>query len=1022
MKQKLLSFILLCTFLIGFANAQNRQVSGRVTSQASGSPIQGASVAVQGTSTATQTDSNGQFKLLVADNATLVFSYVGFESQTKKVANAGTITVSLVENSQQLSEVLVTGAYGIKRSAASTGYSNQTIDNKTLTEAKVTNVVTGLASKVAGLQVNLLNNGVSPSTRVVLRGNRSLTGNNEAMIVVDGVTVPNSVLASLNPNDIQDVNVLKGANAAALYGSEGVNGVLIITTKKGTKGNNQISFGSTSSLETVSFLPKFQENFGNGYDLDTYVPDENTSWGPAFDGKPVVVGPTLDDGSEYILPYSNVKNEKKKFWNTGSTFQNDLSFSGGDDVSTYYLSVQDVNIKGITPKDKNRRSTGRFNATRQFNKLSTAFNTSYTFENPNTTSSGVYENLLNVPQNVPITQLKDWQNNPFAAPDGYFSGYYANPYWGIDNNRKNLRKETFVGNVEFKYEFTDWLTATYRLANYSENSNYKEYQQKFTYAKHDYDRPSNNPGSVTDRADHYRRINSDFILQANKKFGDFDLGLILGNNVRNDYTKYVQTAASALVVPGLYNVSNRVGEPTVASAYTQRRQIAFFGEFTAAYRNYLYLSVTGRQESVSVLNKDNRAYFYPGAALSFVATEAIQSWKDSEVLSFAKAYVSANKTGNVNLSPYNLETAFGVGTGFPFGNLPGFSVGNSFANPNLEPEFVKSYEGGIQLGFFRDRLNFEGTYSHSNATGQIVSIATSSAIGYTSAYVNAGTVINNTVELSLRGTPVKTADWTWNVGINYTHYDNKVTELYQGLNEIGLGGYSNSAYIYAVKGEAYPVIKTTAYLRDPEGRIVVDAKTGYAKQAPTLQSQGQTNAPTTIGFNTNIKYKNIAVGMQFDYRTGNVFYSRLGNTMDFTGLSAHSAEYDRLPYVIPNSSIETSPGVFEANTSVKTQDGGFDYWYGQYRNFQENYVKDATFLKLRELSVTYTVPASWLVGQKVVKRASFGLVGRNLFTWLPKENKFTDPEYNFSTGNAQGISDLIAPPTRIYGFNLNVTF
>lgn len=1022
MKQKLLSFILLCTFLIGFANAQNRQVSGRVTSQKDGSPIQGASISVQGTSTATSTDSYGQYKLLISDNAVLVFSYVGFESKNVKVNNSNSISVSLIESAQQLSEVLVTGAYGIKRSAASTGYSNTTLDNKTLTEAKVTNVATGLASKVAGLQINLLNNGVSPSTRVVLRGNRSLLGNNEAMIVVDGVPVPNSVLAALNPNDIQDVNVLKGANAAALYGSEGANGVLIITTKKGTKGNNQISFGSTSSLESVSFLPKMQERFGNGYDLNTYVQDENTSWGPAFDGKPVVLGPKLDDGSENILPYAYVKDEKLKFWDLGTTFQNDLSFSGGDDVSSYYLAVQDVNIKGITPKDKNRRSTGRFNGSRQFGKLSTAFNTSYTFENPNTTTSAVYDNLLNIPQNVPIRQLKDWQNNPFAAPDGYFSGYYGNPYYGIDNSRRNLRKETFVGNVEFKYEFTDWLTATYRLANYSENSNYKDYSQKFTYAKHDYSRPANMPGSVTDRADHYRRINSDLILQANKKFGDFDLGLILGNNVRNDYTNYVQDGATALVVPGLYNVSNRIGEPTVASAYTQKRQIAFFGEFTAAYRNYLYLSVTGRNETISVLNKSNRSYFYPGAALSFVATEAIPSLKDSNTLSFAKLYVSANKTGNVNLSPYNLETAFGVGAGFPYGNLPGFSVGNTFANPNLEPEFVKSYEGGIQLGFFNDRLNFEGTYSHSNASGQIVPIATSSAIGYTSAYVNAGTVVNNTVEISLRGTPVRTNDWTWNLGINYTHYDNKVTELYQGLSEIGLGGYANAAYIYAVKGEAFPVIKTTSYLRDPQGRVVVDGKTGYAKQAPTLKNQGQTNAPTTIGFNTNIKYKNLALGMQLDYRTGNVFYSRLGNTMDFTGLSAHSAEYDRLPYIIPNSSIETSPGVFEENTSVKTADGGFDYWYGQYRNFQENYVKDATFLKLRELSLTYTVPTSWLVGQKAVKRASFGLVGRNLFTWLSKENKFTDPEFNFSTSNAQGISDLIAPPTRIYGFNLNITF
>lgn len=1021
MKQKLLSVILLCTMLIGVVYAQNRQVSGKVTSEADGRPLSGVSVTVVGTSSGTQTDGNGDYTISVSNEGTLSFSYVGYTSQRVKVGTRSNISIALVASENAIEEVIVTTAYGIKRSAASTGYSNQTVDAKALTEGKVVNLATGLQSKVPGLQINLINNGVNPATRVVLRGNRSLLGNNQALIVVDGVPVPNSVLNALNPNDIEDVNVLKGANAAALYGSEGVNGVLIVTTKKGSKGGPVINFSNTSSLESAAYLPKMQEQFGNGYDLDTYVPYENTSWGPKYDGSTVVVGPTLADGSEWKLPYSAVSGEKEKFWALGSTIQNDISVSGGDDVTSYYAAFQDVNIKGITPKDKNRRTGGRFNASRKFGNFTTSFNLNYTYQNPDVTSSSVYNNLLNVPQNVPITQLKDWQNNPFATPDGYFSGYYVNPYWEIDNNRRNTREEVFNGNLELKYDFTDWLSATYRLGNYALNSNYKQYYAKVAYTKA-YDRPTDNPGSVTDRSDNFNRLNSDIILQAQRKFGDFDLGLILGVNVRTDYSKFVSNTANALVVPGLYNVSNRLGEATVGSDYSRKKQSARFAQADVNYRDMLYLTVNLRHESISVLSPDNRSYLYPGASLSFIATEAFPTIKESSPINFLKFYVSGNKTANVNLSPYNLTTAYELGPGFPFGNLPGFTVGNTFANPNLKPEFVNSYEAGFQISMLNDRLYAEGTYAYSISDGQIIPISTSFATGYDRAFVNAGTVTNNTIEATLRGTPVRTEDWKWDIGLNYTHYDNKVTDLYQGLNEIPLGGFANSAYIYAIKGEAYPMIKTTAYKRDPEGRVIVDKSTGYPIRASEMKAMGQTNAPTNLGFNTSLRYKNLTLAAQLDYRTGHVFYSRLANLNNFTGLSWESAQYDRQPFVFPNSVYEEN-GTFVPNTDIKTADGGFDYWYSQHNATQENYVKDATFLKLREVSLNYNLPASWLANQKVIKRANIGLVARNLFTKLAKENIYTDPEFSFTDGNTVGITDVNqTPPTRIYGFNINITF
>jgi TonB-linked SusC/RagA family outer membrane protein len=1019
MKKLLQSLFILC-FTFFTAAAQERTISGTVTSSEDGLPIPGTSVKIKEVpKSGVATGADGKFTIKVpANGKTLVISSIGFAPREIPATGSG-IKVVLSPDSKTLGEVVVT-ALGIQRTKKSTGYSNENLTSKELTDAKVVNLATGLQSKVSGLQVNLLNNGVNPSTRIVLRGNRSLTGTNTALIVVDGVPVESSILTALNPNDVESVNVLKGANAAALYGSDGVNGVLIVTTKKGSAGTTKINFSSTTSLETVAYMPDMQYGFGNGYDLDTYVAYENTSWGPKYDGSMVQVGPTLVDGSKYMLPYSALKDEKSNFWNTGTTFQNDLSFSGGDEKTKFFLSAQDVKIKGVVPQDESRRTGVRFNGSRNFGKLDISANLNYTSRSVNVTTSPVYDNLLNVPQNIPITQLQDWKNNKFAAPDGFFSAYYENPYWGIDNERSDARSNIFQGTVEANYKFADWLKATYRVGLYNTNAQSKAYGAKVAYTNA-YSRPTASNGSVTDAANNLTRINSDLIVSANKKFGDFNLGLMVGNNIRDNYSESVSAAASALVVPGLYNLSNRLGEATVSSTKFNTRTVAFFGEFTADYKDYLFLSVTGRQESVSQLKKDNRSYFYPGASLSYVFTDAIPALK-SNILSSGKLMLSANRTGNVNLSAYNLQTTLGVSSGFPYGNIPGYTVGNVYNNDRLTPEFVKSYEAGVQLGFLQNRVNFDATYAYSKADGQIVSISTSTATGYSNARVNAGRVDNNMIELSLRATPVRTADWNWELGVNYTNYKNEVVDLYQGVNEVELGGYANAAYIYAIKGEVYPMIKTTAYERDPQGRIVVNGTTGNPVRSAAMQIQGQTTPDQTWGLNTRLRYKGVTFAAQLDYRTGNVFYTNLGRTMDFTGLSAHSAAFDRQPFVVPNSVIKNTDGSFTPNTSIKTADGGFDYWYSQYSQVQENYTVDGSFVKLREISLSYELPKAFLAKQKVVKSASIGLVGRNLFTWLPKENVFTDPEMNFSEGNASGLQDLINPPTRIYGFTLNVSF
>lgn len=1018
MKKALLLFTMLVVS-IGLVYAQSRQVTGKITGD-DGSAVPFATVQIKGTTKGTTADENGAFKLAITDGATLIVRAVGYEQKELLVGSESTVSIVLVASSKTLDEVVVT-ALGLKRSSSQLGYSVAKVDNANLTNAKVTNVTTGLQGKVSGLQVNLVNNGVNPQTRVVLRGNRSLTGNNQALVVLDGVPVPQSVLSALNPNDVEDMTVLKGANAAALYGSEGVNGALIITTKRGKEGRMSVTYSNTTSLEKVMYLPDMQYEFGAGYDLNTYVAYENTSWGPKFNGQMIETGPELEDGSQYMTKHSPLRNEKKDFFNTGLTMQNDVNVSGGDDKSTFFVSLQDVKVSGIVPDDEYRRTGGRFNASRKYGILTAGFNLGYSTSTQDYTLSDVYNNLLNIPQNIPITELSDWKNNKYAAPNGYFSGYYINPYWGIANNRQVTRNDVLSGNAEFALKPTSWFDVLYRVGVYNETSNYKNWYAKVAYTKA-YDRPSDNAGNVKDGAAQSKRINSDLILSFNKNFGDISSKLLVGGNIRDNRYKEITNQATAIVVPELYNVANRLGEAVVYEQNTNSRQVAGYAELDLGYKNYLYLTVTARNEWVSLLSKENRSYFYPGASLSYVFSEGVPAIKNSNVISYGKLIVSANKTGNVNLSPYQLKTPFEVGSGFPFGSLPGFTYGDRYANPDLEPEFVNSWEVGTQIGFFRDRLSLEASYFQSKVDGTIVPISTSIATGFSSAYINAGVVTNKGIELDLKGSPVKTADFSLELGVNYTYLDNKVVSLYQGLDEIPLGGYENSAYVYAVKDQQYPALKVTGYARDDQGRIIVSKTTGYAQKTTALKNVGQTNPRTRIGFNLTAKYKGIFLNGLLDYRAGNVFYNRLNNLLDFTGLSAHSAAYGREPYVIPNSVYDDGSGKYVVNTDVKTADGGFDYWYGQYRNIQENYVSDARFLKLRELTVGYELPKSLLSKQNIVKAASISLVGRNLFTWLPKENEGIDPEMNFTDGNAVGISALQTPQTRIFGANLTVTF
>ncbi|MEZ0486538.1 SusC/RagA family TonB-linked outer membrane protein [Fibrella aquatica] len=992
------------------AFAQDRPISGSVIEQATGQPLAGATILVKGTNTGATTDANGTFTIQANSGNVLVVSFISYETQQIPVNSATkTVVVSLKEDFQQLSEVVVTGALGIKRAAREFGGGAQVIDNDYLNQGKAINPLTGLTSKVAGLRINMYDSKVDPQVQITMRGSRSLNrAKNAPIYVVDGVPVPE--ISRLNPNDIEDITVLKGANAAALYGSEGVNGALMITTKNGSRGKGMVRFSNTTTFSNVFMLPPAQTQFGQGAN-GVYDPTQAESWGPAFDGTMKDIGPVLPGGTRHQVLYAAPDRDNRlDLFQTGVNLQNDLSFSGGDEKTTYFFSVQDVAIKGIIPSDESRRTGARFNGSRRFGKLSTLYNLNYVYFNKNTTPDGPWITAYQLPANFDFNSMKNWQDPAsYANPRYFFTDLQKNPYHQIDNIRDASKQQTINGKVELNYDVTPWFSALYRAGLFSTAT-----ETRSTTGKFEATGRRNVNGAVTDGSSNFQRINSDLILNFHQNIGKFSTRLLLGQNLRSDNTKATSIGSSNLLLPDLFNPGSRIGELTGSASITEYRSMAAYGEFTGGYNNYLFLTLTGRNEWVSVLSRENRSYFYPGVSTSFVFSEAINGLKDSRFLSFGKVFASWNRTGNVTLDPYSLNNPYSQINGFPFGSVVGFTPSSRYPNPNIQPEFVTSMEAGAQLSFLNNRLNVEGSYVFSDSKGQIFNATTSRATGYSSAIVNAGRLTNNIIELSVNGDVVRRNGLKWNVGVNFTHIDNQVRELYEGLTSFNIFRQS-----YANIGQQYPSLLVSDYKRDPEGRVIINAQTGEPLIATDPVHLGTMVPPFQMGLSTVVQYKGLSVAAQFDGRMGGWLYSEIVPRMYTAGTDPRTAEFNRQPFIFPNSVLQQPDGTYVPNTTVLSK-GDKAYWSKQ-GEVQSNTAAKSDYLKLRELNISYALPASLLSKQKFVREASIGFVGTNLFIIRNKENQYGDPEYLYNSTDGY-LSFRQVPPYRTYGFNVNVSF
>lgn len=1041
--------------------AQNRTVTGTVTASDDGQPIPGVTVKLKGTSIGTQTSVAGKYTLSVPAGATLVFTFVGYTPLELPVGTAAVLNAKLVPASRQLTEVVVT-SFGIQRQAASLGYSTTKVTGADINTAKPISVANGLTGKVSGLQVNTVNAGIFAPTRITLRGNRSLLGNNQPLIVVDG-SIYYSDISTLNPEDIQSTDVLKGSSASAVYGSDASNGVIVITTKHGARATS-VTLSSTADIETVSYLPKFQNQFGsNGgelyvndfNDLRTYIPYENQSYGPLFNGKMVPLGRPLPDGSVEMVPYAAVKNQKRDFFNTGLTTHQNFSYDSGDENGSFHMSAQDINSTSVTPHDIGRRDIFRIGGDKKYGIFSATYSATYTYVNKNVTNSGgVYDDLLESPLHVPVADLKN-VDSKYGNPDTYYNDYYYSPGQIIAQTRYLDIENHINANVALTLKPWKWVSLTYRssLENIQARSEVKD--AGITYSdfskSNDTIYYSNSQGTGIVKAedsgtkysandappsyglDDFNNLlfTSDFLASFNTKFAkDFSFNGTAGiAYIENKITNTPINQGALVTLP--YNTQNFSGTPSVGGQYSyEARKIGYFAEGTFGYKDFAYVHGSFRTDLDSRLSKANHYIPYYDIDGSLVLSEMFKGMTDNGVLNFAKVRYAHSLTGNVSplangsqyiaFGAYRTDPTLGAAYGFPYASsgIAGYSLNTTIANPNIKPEKVTEDEVGLDLGFLNDRINLAASYYQSKTKDGIVFANVSGASGFTTALLNAANTSNKGLELDLSGTVIKTGNINWKIGVNWTHQSSNVESIVSGVNALPIG---NAAW--AVVGHSYPELEGYDWTRDPaNGKVIVDPNTGLPTRASKLSILGQSVPSDLIGFSTTFKYKSFSFQMTADYRGGYVIYnSNLGTTLDHSGTSITSAIAGRQRFVFPNSEYLVN-GAYVPNTNVEVQDGNFNFWPTLYQSIDANYVTSAAAWKLREVALSYSLPKQLISDIKFVKAVTITVSGRNLLMFVPSTNKFTDPEFSNDTGNGVGTTSLNQlPPTRIFSTTLSVT-
>ena len=1071
MEKRLTMFFVSLFLCVGSVLAQTK-VTGTVYSQEDGQPIIGAAVKVDGTQTGMLTDVNGRFSLTLPDGKmTLTISYLGYESKTLQAKNG--MRVFLKADAATLDEVVVT-AMGISRQQKTLGYSATQLDSEELTVGKMTDVTSALAGKVAGVQISASSADPGTANSVIIRGFSSINGNNQPLYVVDGVPLQQTSLlsqghqeamggvSSVNPNDIESMTVLKGAAATAIYGSRAANGVIIITTKSGKKEaerNFSITYDGSVQWRSVSTLPKFQNQFGQGWNgKQTYI--ENGSWGPEFDGSTQVYGPIWNH-QQLIHKYEAVESNIKDFFETGVTTSHSVALSGMSDDSkmTYYLSYGYSSDNGIIPSDKDayKRNTiafrGSYEATKWL-KISSSVNIAKTEADIVGSYQGTsfIDGILEFPRDLSLVDRKDL-SSPFNTPEAWYTPYgITNPYWAIENNYNHNDSKQVYGKIQADIKPIKQLTLTYRYG-----FDYTDFDLKMGYPQitlddalinEDYGyAPSNmnQDGWVYSR--YYRKyeLNHDFLANWADKYldGKLDVNVTAGVNMNERYNTLMTGETDGLTFDtGFWDLSNGATKAELSESQSKRRLVGLFGDITIGWDDMIYLGLTARNDWSSTLPIDANSYFYPGATLSWIFTRLIP---ENKILDFGKLRLAYGKTGN-DADPYRTSARYIQGTSrayygadvakFPMGGVNAFQASSTVGSSDLKPEMTTEYEIGLNLAFLNNRINIDFAYYNRETKDQIFTLPVDPASGYAYMVTNFGNVRNRGIELLVNTTPIRTKDFRWDLGFNFSKNQNKVLSMPAsvegGKTEIYSFSAGNDAVsFYAEEGNPMGEFYTYMPQYTADGKLIV-GEDGQPVLTTELMDTGKNMNPDWIGgITTAFTYKGISLSAALDIRKGGYMFSRSKNLMQFTGNGAVTTYNQRRPFVIPNSVVSDGNGGYVENTTPIMLGGG-DYEVGDYQDYYNNYgwgqggeayLLDKSFVKLRNITLAYQLPKS-LVSKLYLSDITLSLFCNNVFTWTHKSNTYIDPEGSTRGNDLEGqFGELyVNPACRTFGFNVGVKF
>lgn len=1047
--KKLLQVLFILLAIAGSAMAQNRTITGTVTDSEDGKPLPGVTVRIKGSQAGTTTGADGKYALSVASGSTTIeFTYVGYLMLSKTLSASGTMNASLEADSKALTEVVVT-SFGVQRDRKSLGYSTTTINAEKLTESKATNITNQLAAKVPGVRVQGTG-GAFTGSGVIIRGMTTFTGSNQPLYVVDGVPIDNSGggtplqtgpslsnrAIDINPEDVENVVVLKDAAATSIYGSRGASGVILITTKKGKKGDKgTITFSTNYAVGNVNRLPDYQNEYAQGNnglltqanigDAKVLGSGVSTSWGPLINGQTI----TNSLGQQEILQAypDNVKDIFQQSYNN----QNNLSFTGGTEKSSFRIAYGNSTETYVIDNNKLKRNNLTFSGTSEVtSKLTVGASVTYT----NTTSIRTLQgNQLSnplfrayfTPRSYNLTDL------PFEDSNGnqlWFGGE-DHPYWTIKYNKYNDKVNRVLGNVNAKYAFTSWLNADLKVGSDFYNLESKGFDEIGNRGGGFAGASSRLVGGIVDRGQNLRNLTSYLTLNANKTFGDFNLSGTLGNEINQNYSSSSSVIGYTLVVPHFDNMKNALTyNPGFGSS--KSRLLGVFADLVADYKGYLTLNVKARNDYASTLTPANRSIFYPAAALSFVATDAFPSIKDERFVNLIKFRASIGEVGK-GAGVYSTETYYDKssasdGTGavinFPYNGLAGFTLNDGSGNPDITPEFTREISFGTELGFFRNRLTIDATYYQRKTRSVILSVPLSAASGITSVVKNAGKLSTKGFELLVGGTPIKFRDFSWNASVNFTKYKSTVDELAPGVANIFLAGFT-TPNIRLVAGDEYGQIYGSAYQRNADGQLLISPTTGLPLPTADVVKIGNPNPDYTMGISNDFNYKSFSFSFLLDIRKGGDQYSRNIADVQRNGVAAETGEFPRFeadgvtqakPYLFQGVYASGANAGAANTTNVRAQD-----YYGNSGKYvaAEGYIYDTSWFRVREAAFNYRLPANLVKGFRAIEIGAFG---RNLYLKAKNYPHF-DPEQNaLGVSNAQGLEFNSLPSTRTFGLNLKL--